>query len=115
MSAEPPRALSLIVAIASITAVGVGISLAGPLLSLTLSARGVVPGWIGVNAAAWGLASLVVTPFIPVLAARLGLRPLLAGAILLGGAVLPLFYLATDFWLWFPLRILSGSALATIF
>jgi MFS family permease len=115
MSAHPPRALSLVVAIASITAVGVGISLAVPLLSLTLAARGVVPGWIGANSAAWGLASLVVTPFVPTLAARLGLRPLLAGSILLGAAVLPLFYLVGDFWLWFPLRFLSGGALATTF
>ena len=82
MSIIPPRTLSLIVAIASITAVGLGISLAIPLFSLTLEARGVVPGWIGANAAAWGLPSMVATPFVPRLAARYGTRPVLAGSIL---------------------------------
>ena len=111
----PPRTLSLIVAIASITAVGLGISLAIPLLSLTLEARGVVPGWIGANAAAWGLASMAATPFVPRFAARYGMRPLLAGSILFGAAILPFFYFVADFWLWFPLRFLSGGAIATTF
>src|SRR6187397_1496214 len=111
----PPRTLSLIVAIASITAVGLGISLAIPLLSLTLEARGVAPGWIGANAAAWGLASMAATPFVPRFAARYGIRPLLAASILFGAAVLPLFYFVTNFWLWFPLRFLSGVAIATTF
>jgi MFS family permease len=115
MTADQPRALSLVVAIASITAVGLGISLAIPLLSLTLESRGVTPGWIGANAAAWGLASMVATPFVPSLAARFRLRPVLAGSILLGAATLPLFYIISDFWLWFPLRFLSGAALATTF
>jgi MFS family permease len=115
MFADRPRAFSLVVAIASITAVGLGISLAIPLLSLTLEARGVTPGWIGANAAAWGLASMVMTPFVQALAARFRLRRVLAGSILLGAATLPLFYFIADFWLWFPLRFLSGAALATTF
>ena len=77
MFADRPRAFSLVVAIASITAVGLGISLAIPLLSLTLEARGVTPGWIGANAAAWGLASMVMTPFVQALAARFRLRRVL--------------------------------------
>ena len=113
MFADQPRAFSLVVAIASITAVGLGISLAITLLSLTLEARGVTPGWIGANAAAWGLASMVMTPFVQALAARFRLRRVLAGSILLGAATLPLFYFIADFWLWFPLRFLSGAALAT--
>jgi MFS family permease len=115
MSAVPSRALSLTVAIASITAVGLGISLAIPLLSLTLEGRGVPPGWIGANAAAWGLASMAATPFVPRFAVRLGIRPMLAGSILVGAASLPLFYFVADFWLWFPLRFLSGGAIATTF
>src|SRR4051794_23126254 len=103
MSAIAPRTLSLIVAIASITAVGLGISLAIPLLSLTLEARGVVPGWIGANAAAWGFASMATTPFVPSIAARYGIRRLLAGSILGGAVILPFFFFVTDFWLWFPL------------
>ena len=115
MNGTAVGALSLVVAITSTTAVGLGISLAIPLLSLTLEARGVAPGWIGTNAAAWGLASMAATPFVPRLAARFGIRPLLAGSILVGAATLPLFYVVTNFWLWFPLRFLSGAGLAFTF
>jgi MFS family permease len=107
--------LGLIVAIASITGVGVGISLAIPLLSLTLEGRGIPAGWIGVNAAAWGLASMAVTPFVPRLAAWIGTRRLLAGSILVNAATLPLFHAVDDFWLWFPLRFISGASLAASF
>ena len=105
----------LVVAIASVTAVGLGVSLAIPLLSLTLEARGIPPAGIGLNAAAWGLASMVATPFVPRLAGRLGTGMLLALSILVSAACLPLFYLAEDFWLWFPLRLVSGAAVATTF
>src|SRR5262249_9534152 len=92
-----------------------GISLAIPLLSLTLEARGVVPGWIGTNAAAWGLASMAATPFVPRLAARFGRRPMLARSILVGAAPPPPFPSLTHFWPWVPLRFLPGGALAFTF
>jgi MFS family permease len=107
--------LSLVVAIASVTAVGLGISLAIPLLSLTLAARRIEPAWIGVSAAAWGLASMVATPFVPWLAGRIGTGMLLAISILVAAACLPLFYVVENFWLWFPLRFVTGAAMATTF
>ena len=58
---------------------------------------------------------MAATPFVPRVAARFGMRPMLAGSILVGAAILPLFYLVADFWLWFPLRFLSGGAIATTF
>ncbi|HZP18733.1 MAG TPA: MFS transporter [Bauldia sp.] len=113
--ADGGSTLGLAVAIASVTAVGLGVSLAIPLLSLTLQARGVDPGWIGINAAASGLASMVATPFVPAVARRTGTGMLLAVAILAVAATLPLFYLVGDFWLWFPLRFISGAAIAATF
>ncbi|MEO8667937.1 MAG: MFS transporter [Bauldia sp.] len=110
-----PSTLGLVVPIASITAVGVGIALAIPLLSITLAERGISAGWIGINAATWGLASMAMTPFVPRLAARFGTGRMLAIAILVGAATLPLFYLFEDFWVWFPLRAVSGAALAVAF
>lgn len=110
-----PANLGLIVAIASITGVGVGISLAIPLLSLTLERRGIPAGWIGVNVAAWGLASMAATPFVPRLAAWIGTGRLLAGSILVNAATLPLFYVVENFWLWFPLRFISGASMAASF
>src|SRR5262249_11576103 len=86
-----------------------------PLLSLTLEARGVDPGWIGANAAAWGLAAMVVTPFVSAFAARVGTRLLLAGSIAVGAGVLPLFYFVANFWAWFPLRFVSGAAITVTF
>lgn len=114
ITAEPQR-FGLVVPIASITAVGLGLSLSIPLLSITLEMRGITAAWIGINAATSGLASIVITPFVPQIAARLGTTAALVVAILVSAATLPLFYLTENFWLWFPLRILSGACLTTTF
>lgn len=113
-TAEPQR-FGLIVPIASITAVGLGLSLSIPLLSITLEMRGISAGWIGINAATSGLASIVITPFVPGIAARFGTSATLLVAILAGAAALPLFHLTENFWLWFPLRTLSGACITTTF
>lgn len=107
--------LGLVVPIASITAVGLGLSLTIPLLSLTLEARGIDPGWIGINAAVTGFASMVTTPFVPRLAARFGTGMVLAVAILASAATLPLFYLTASFALWFPLRFVAGAGIGAAF
>ncbi|MBN8997769.1 MAG: MFS transporter [Rhizobiales bacterium] len=113
--ARPGNVLGLSVAIASITAVGLGLSLTIPLLSLTLESRGVAPGWIGINTAASGLASMVATPFVPRLAARFGTGMVLAICILASAAMLPFFYVVESFPLWFPLRLVSGAAIGGAF
>jgi len=112
---EPGNLLGLAVAISSITAVGLGLSLTIPLLSLTLESRGIAPGWIGINTAASGLASMIATPFMPRLAARFGTGLVLAICILASAAVLPFFYLVENFALWFPLRIVAGAAIGGAF
>ncbi|MBB5752671.1 MFS transporter [Prosthecomicrobium pneumaticum] len=115
IEAEPCRNGSLVAPLASVAAVGLGFSIAMPLLSLTLEARGISNTWIGINTAAWGLASMAITPFVPRLAAFIGTSRLLALSIATMAAALPLFWLAENFWLWFPLRFLAGAALTVTF
>src|SRR5690554_5155401 len=74
------RALGVAAAISAITAVGIGLSVGLPLLSLTLEQRGVSEFWIGVNVAAGGVAALTVTPFTPALAFRFGTARMLLAA-----------------------------------
>ena len=113
--AEKAEGGSLVAPLASVAAVGLGFSIAMPLLSLTLEARGISNTWIGINTAAWGLASMAITPFVPRLAALFGTSLLLALSIATMGVCLPLFWLAEAFWLWFPLRFIAGAALTITF
>jgi MFS family permease len=112
---QSAQRFGLVVPIASITAVGLGMSLSIPLLSITLEMRGISAGWIGINAATSGLAAILITPFVPGIAARFGTGASLVAAILICAATLPVFYLTANFWLWFPLRIASSASLTTAF
>jgi MFS family permease len=106
--------IGLVAAIGSVAAVGLGFSITLPLLALTLEDRGISSTWIGINTATWGLAAIAVTPFVSKLAARTGTAQLLALAILVLAATLPLFYLS-PFWVWFLLRLVAGAAVTTTF
>ena len=97
-----------------VAAVGLGFSITLPLLALTLEDRGISSTWIGINTATWGLAAIAITPFVSRLAARIGTAQLLALAILVLAAALPLFYLS-PFWAWFILRLVGGAAVTTTF
>lgn len=99
----------------SMTAVGVSISLGMPLLSLVLEARGVSTAMIGLNSAVGGIASLVVPLAIPMAVSLIGTARVAIAALAVMAATFPLFYLATDFWLWFPLRFLFYAAATAAF
>src|SRR5829696_6329372 len=71
-SPPPQRWRSLVAVIASVFGVGVGVGALVPLMSIVLEARGVGTVLIGVNSAMLPLAVLLVTPFLPRVAARLG-------------------------------------------
>lgn len=109
------QVLAIATAILCIAVVGAGLSLSIPLLSFVLEQRGVSGTVIGLNTAMGGIATIMVAPFIPQLAARLGVRLLLIGALLLGAAVFVAFYFVGPLWLWFPLRFLYGASLAVLF
>jgi len=110
-----PRAASLTAAIALIAAVGVGLSLTIPLLSLEMERMGLSGGWIGANTAVAGVASLLVVPFVPRLAARVGVLPLLWASVVLVALTLLSFRILYGFAWWFPLRFLFSSALGVLF
>lgn len=105
---------SLVAPIGAIAVVGLGFSITLPLLALTLEDRGISTTWIGINTAIWGIASMAVTPLISRLAVRFGTAQLLIASILVMAVALPLFY-ASPFWLWFPLRLVAGTAITIIF
>lgn len=109
------RTASLTAAIACAAAVGVGLSLTIPLLSLEMERMGVSGRWIGANTAVAGVASLAVVPFVPRLAARFGVLPLLWASVALVVASLLAFRVLYGFLWWFPLRFVFSSGLGVLF
>jgi MFS family permease len=102
-------------AIATVTIVGAGLSLTMTLLAVRLAERGFSARAIGVNAAAGGLATLLSAPFVPALAQRVGVKPLLIIALLAGAASLAALAASDTYWAWFALRGLFGAALTILF
>jgi MFS family permease len=106
---------SFIAATASVTAVGVAIGLGLPLLSMILEKRGVPSTLIGLNSAMAGIAAMAAAPVTTKLAHRFGVPATMIAAVLLSALSAPGFYYATDFWLWFPLRLVFHGATTTLF
>lgn len=102
-------------AIATVAIAGVGLSLSMTLLAVRLAERGFSARAIGVNAAAGGLATLVMAPFVPALARRVGVKPLLIFALLAGAACLMALAATQAYWTWFALRGLFGATLTILF
>ncbi|MGH6818803.1 MAG: MFS transporter [Methylovirgula sp.] len=97
------------------TIVGAGLSLTMTLLAVRLAERGFSARAIGVNAAASGLATLLTAPFVPGLAQRIGVKPLLLVALLTGAISLAALAASDAYWTWFALRGLFGAALTILF
>ena len=109
------KTYALAAMICSAAAVGAGISLGLPLLSLVLAARGVSGSLIGLNTAMAGIASLAVIPFVTPLATRIGAARLLLTALLTTGVSFYGFHLIDNFWGWFPLRLVFHGSLTIAF
>lgn len=107
--------LSIAAAIAAISAVGIAIGLGIPLLSVVLENRGYSASLIGLNTAAAGIASIAAAPFATPIAERVGVVPAMLGMIVIGAVSLAGFYIATAFWIWFPLRVALHFALTVLF
>lgn len=105
----------LAAAISCISIVGIGLSLVIPLLALRLEAAGFPGHTNGLHIAITGLATLAGAPLTPWLARRLGVRPLLFGAIALGIAAMMGFAFCADYQLWLLIRIAFGLSLTIIF
>ena len=106
---------SLAAAIATISTVGIGLSLSIPLLSLRMQIAGFSARSIGINTALGAIATLVFAPFVPRAARHFGVRPLMLAALALGVGCLLTFGFTSDFMFWFPLRLLFGMSLTILF
>lgn len=86
-----------------------------PLLALVLD-RHQAPAWaIGVNAAMMPLGMVAAAGVAPRVVARFGLYRTSWCSYLVVGACLLVLGLVTNFWLWIPLRFLTGLLLSCIF
>ncbi len=112
---EPVRWLSIAAAIAAISAVGIAIGLGMPLLSIILESRGHSATMIGLNSAVAGFASIAAAPFAAPLAARFGTARTMIAMIALGATAFLGFHFATEFWMWFPLRLVLHFSITVLF
>ncbi|GJD52227.1 putative MFS-type transporter YcaD [Methylobacterium crusticola] len=112
---DSTRSAAIAAAIACVAVVGIGLSLSIPLLSLEMERMGLSNTMIGLNTAMAGVASIVVVPFVPRVAARLGVMPLLLGAIAVGAVTFLAFKALHGFAWWFPLRFVFSAALGVLF
>ncbi len=112
---EPLNLRALASAILLVSLIGVGLSLSIPLLSLEMERMGASGGMIGLNTAMAGFASILVMPFVPRLAAALGVRAMIALAI--GVTAVTLLAFRALPWLpaWFVLRFFYSAALGALF
>ncbi len=112
-----PQARNLGIAAAILIAalVGVGLSLTIPLLSLEMERMGVSGAWIGLNTAIAGIASIIALPFVPKVAARIGIGRTLALSIATVVVTMLMFKLVFNFWAWFPIRFVFSIALGALF
>lgn len=114
-TSERDRVTAIAAAITCVAVVGIGLSLSIPLLSLEMERMGASGSMIGLNTAVGGLASIATVPFVPKLAARVGVLRLLLLAIALGAALLVGFKVFYDLVWWFPLRFLFSATLGALF
>jgi MFS family permease len=104
--------------VAAIMAIGVFCLTTGlsyPLLALILENRETSTGLIGLNAAMTPLGIIVSSPFIPMLARRLGAWFSCVASLCLAAVLLVLLGIFRDVAIWFPLRFLLGVANTVIF
>lgn len=115
LAPEPLNLRALVSAILLVSLIGVGLSLSIPLLSLEMERMGASGGMIGLNTAMAGFASILVMPFVPRVAAALGVRVLIALSIGVAASALLAFHLLP--WLpgWFVLRFFYSAALGALF
>lgn len=105
----------VIAAIASISAVGMGMGLSFPLLSLLMEQRGTPASIIGANTATAGIAAMMVVPFVTPVARKLGVVNAMLASILISLLCLCGFYLTANLPIWFVLRFIFSACITTLF
>lgn len=109
------RRRSLIAAIACVSIYSVTMGFSLPLISLILESRGVDRSINGLLAATPSLAMLMVTPAIPRLITRAGLKPFLLACIVGDLALFLLLPVMDGLYAWFVIRFLMGATVAGLF
>lgn len=99
---------SLVVVIAAMFMVNANYGLSLPLLANNLSRMGASDTIVGLSTAAQALPALFLAPFAQRLLSILSPARIMGMSLVLASAVLLLFPLLPDPWLWFPLRFLLG-------
>jgi len=106
---------SVLAAIVSITAVGTGLGLSGPLLSLLMERQGISSAMIGANTAAAGLAAIVAVPFVTAVSRRIGVVRTIVLNIILTSLCFATFYLTDPLPAWFVVRFVMSCGLSMVF
>jgi MFS family permease len=109
------RRWNLAAAISSVTVFGMGIGLGGPLLSLTLEARGIGATLNGLSAASTFLGVIIGPLLAPRAVRRFGIRRLLLGCFVIDIALFLLMKAVDSIGAWFLLRMMLGIVGACIF
>jgi MFS family permease len=112
---DPSRSGAIAAAIACVAIVGIGISLTVPLLSLEMDRMGISRGLIGANTAVAGVASILVVPFVPRLAMRFPVLPLLWACVAVATLSLIAFKLLPGLAWWFAIRFVFSAAIGVLF
>ncbi|MCW2307272.1 MFS transporter [Rhodobium gokarnense] len=114
-ASRPVDRRGMAAAIASISTVGVAISLSMPLLALVMEARGFSGTAIGINSAMAGVSSIFWVPFVAPLARRIGTARLILILIAASMASFLGFFVISSYWAWFGLRFVFHGATTAIF
>ncbi len=109
------RVAAIAAAIVCVAVVGIGLSLSIPLLSIEMERRGASSTLIGLNTAMAGISSICILPFVPRMAARFGVIPLLTASLVISTVSLIAFPLTPGLWPWFPLRFVFSAGLGVLF
>jgi MFS family permease len=105
----------LIPIIAMISVVGIVFGLTGPLLNLLLERQDFSSRAIGLNGSMMALGTLVMTPLVPKILARVGTIRFLYACLALTGFLFLLMRLWPDYGVWLVLRFVMGGAVASLF
>ncbi|MEQ8178591.1 MAG: MFS transporter [Amphiplicatus sp.] len=110
------RRRGLIAAIAGVSVFAACIGHSLPFFAVRLAHLGASNGFIGFNVALSALAGLALTPFLPGIISRFGIRQVLAAAFLTMLAGYAVAYMSGDrFMLWHVARLLIGAGATAIF
>jgi MFS family permease len=118
MRSRPPdvrQSGPIAAAIACVAIVGIGISLTIPLLSLEMDRMGISRSLIGANTAVAGVASILAVPFVPALAMRFKVLPVLWACVAVVTMSLIAFKVFHGLAWWFAIRFVFSAAIGVLF